>query len=54
MIQQEDDPNRVDIVCRVFEIKLRQLMFDLKTEKPFGAVIACKYNKHIIINYEIQ
>ncbi|KAJ9557686.1 hypothetical protein OSB04_012300 [Centaurea solstitialis] len=43
MIQQEDDPNRLDIVCRVFEIKLRQLMFDLKTEKPFGAVIACLY-----------
>lgn len=49
MVQQKDDPNRVDIVCRVFEIKLKQLMQDLKTTNIFGSIIACKFNnaKHI-------
>ena len=42
LIGQKDDDNRVDIICRVFEIKLFQLMQDLKKGKPFGKIIACK------------
>ncbi|XP_062104396.1 uncharacterized protein LOC133815593 [Humulus lupulus] len=43
LIGQKDDNNRVDIICRVFEIKLFQLMHDLKKEQPFGKIIACIY-----------
>lgn len=43
MIGQKDDSNRVDVICRVFEIKLFQLMQDLKKEEPFGRVIASLY-----------
>ncbi|XP_024963780.1 uncharacterized protein LOC112504042 [Cynara cardunculus var. scolymus] len=42
-ISQKDHENRADIVCRVFEIKLVQLMQDLKTEQPFGQIIICLY-----------
>uniref|UniRef100_A0A803PIG5 ATP-dependent DNA helicase n=1 Tax=Cannabis sativa TaxID=3483 RepID=A0A803PIG5_CANSA len=40
LIGQKDDENRVDIICRVFYIKLYQLMQDLKREQPFGKIIA--------------
>uniref|UniRef100_A0A803NJP1 ATP-dependent DNA helicase n=1 Tax=Cannabis sativa TaxID=3483 RepID=A0A803NJP1_CANSA len=43
LIGQKDDENRVDIICRVFHIKLYQLMQDLKREQPFGKIIACIY-----------
>uniref|UniRef100_A0A3Q7FIZ2 Helitron helicase-like domain-containing protein n=1 Tax=Solanum lycopersicum TaxID=4081 RepID=A0A3Q7FIZ2_SOLLC len=35
LIEQSGDDNRVDIVCRVFQIKLFQLMQDLKKQQPF-------------------
>uniref|UniRef100_A0A803PFI8 ATP-dependent DNA helicase n=1 Tax=Cannabis sativa TaxID=3483 RepID=A0A803PFI8_CANSA len=41
LIGQKDDANRVDVICRVFEIKLFQLMEDLKNQQPFGKIIAC-------------
>ncbi|KAJ9547568.1 hypothetical protein OSB04_020111 [Centaurea solstitialis] len=40
VIVEHHDPNWVDIISRVFEIKLKQLMADLNTGKPFGKVIA--------------
>nr|XP_016456633.1 PREDICTED: uncharacterized protein LOC107780595 [Nicotiana tabacum] len=40
---QEGDDSRVDIICRVFQIKLFQLMQDLKRQQPFGKIIACLY-----------
>ncbi|XP_062085728.1 uncharacterized protein LOC133791833 [Humulus lupulus] len=43
LIGQKDDNNRANIICRVFEIKLFQLMHDLKKEQPFGKIIACIY-----------
>ncbi|XP_060969574.1 uncharacterized protein LOC133036831 [Cannabis sativa] len=43
LIGQKDDANRVDVICRVFEIKLFQLMEDLKNQQPFGKIIACIY-----------
>ncbi|KAL8087815.1 hypothetical protein AgCh_037814 [Apium graveolens] len=43
LIGQKDDRNRVDIVCRVFEIKLQQLMYYIKKEQPFGEIMACLY-----------
>ncbi|XP_063936287.1 uncharacterized protein LOC108226331 [Daucus carota subsp. sativus] len=43
LIGQKDDNNRLDIICRVFHIKLLQLMQDLKKEKPFGKIIASLY-----------
>ncbi|XP_070048226.1 uncharacterized protein [Nicotiana tomentosiformis] len=43
LIGQESDDNRVDIICRVFQIKLFQLMQDLKKNQPFGKIIACLY-----------
>ncbi|WOG91187.1 hypothetical protein DCAR_0310435 [Daucus carota subsp. sativus] len=43
LIGQKDDRNRLDIICRVFHIKLLQLMQDLKKEKPFGKIIASLY-----------
>ncbi|ESR45401.1 hypothetical protein CICLE_v10003309mg, partial [Citrus x clementina] len=43
LVGQNNDDNRVDIICRVFEIKLFQLMQDLKKDQPFGKIIACLY-----------
>ena len=43
LIEQSGDDNRVDIICRVFQIKLFQLMQDLKKQQPFGKIIACKF-----------
>ncbi|XP_074373675.1 uncharacterized protein LOC141714026 [Apium graveolens] len=43
LIGQKDDSNRVDVICRVFEIKLFRLMQDLKREEPFGRIIASLY-----------
>ncbi|XP_074358164.1 uncharacterized protein LOC141697601 [Apium graveolens] len=43
LIGQKDDRNRVDIVCRVFETKLQQLMYYIKKEQPFGEIMACLY-----------
>ncbi|KAL9411119.1 hypothetical protein AB3S75_044830 [Citrus x aurantiifolia] len=43
LVGQKNDDNRVDIICRVFEIKLFQLMQDLKKDQPFGKIIACLY-----------
>lgn len=43
LIEQKDDPNRVDVICWVFEIKLQQLMHYIKKEQPFGRVIASKF-----------
>ncbi|XP_015057654.1 uncharacterized protein LOC107003921 [Solanum pennellii] len=43
LIGQHDDGSRVDIICRVFQIKLAQLMQHIKKDKPFGTVIACIY-----------
>ncbi|XP_074328085.1 uncharacterized protein LOC141665999 [Apium graveolens] len=43
LIGQKDDRNRVDIVCRVFEIKLQQLIHYIKKEQPFGEIMACLY-----------
>ncbi|KAL8094160.1 hypothetical protein AgCh_035870 [Apium graveolens] len=43
LIGQKDDRNRVDIMCRVFEIKLQQLMHYIKKEQPFGEIMACLY-----------
>ena len=43
LIGQHDDGSRVDIICRVFQIKLDQLMQHIKIDKPFGTVIACKF-----------
>ncbi|XP_062075050.1 uncharacterized protein LOC133779064 [Humulus lupulus] len=43
LIGQKDDNNQADIICRVFEIKLFQLMHDLKKEQLFGKIIACIY-----------
>ncbi|XP_069146144.1 uncharacterized protein [Solanum lycopersicum] len=40
LIGQHDDGSRVDIICRVFQIKLAQLMQHIKKDKPFGTVIA--------------
>ncbi|XP_062075099.1 uncharacterized protein LOC133779118 [Humulus lupulus] len=47
LIGQKYDNNQVDIICRVFEIKLFQLMHDLKKEQPFGKIIACKFISHL-------
>ncbi|XP_060192363.1 uncharacterized protein LOC132621904 [Lycium barbarum] len=43
LLGQQGDDNRVDIICRVFQIKLFQLMQDLKKQQPFGKTIACKF-----------
>ena len=43
LIGQKDDTNRVDIMCRVFEIKLQELMRYIKKEEPFGKVMACEF-----------
>ncbi|KAH0644169.1 hypothetical protein KY284_032053 [Solanum tuberosum] len=43
LIDQSGNDNMVDIVCRVFQIKLFQLMQDLKNQQPFGKIIACLY-----------
>ncbi|WOH08104.1 hypothetical protein DCAR_0727541 [Daucus carota subsp. sativus] len=43
LIGEKDDSNRVDVECRVFEIKLRQLMHYIKKDRPFGEVMACLY-----------
>ncbi|XP_074355163.1 uncharacterized protein LOC141693869 [Apium graveolens] len=43
LIGQKNDSNRVDIICRVFEIKLQQLIHYIKKEQPFGKVMACLY-----------
>ncbi|KAK1399075.1 hypothetical protein POM88_008938 [Heracleum sosnowskyi] len=43
LIEQKDDSNIVDIICRVFQIKLQQLMQYIKKEQPFRKVIACLY-----------
>ncbi|WOG95440.1 hypothetical protein DCAR_0414759 [Daucus carota subsp. sativus] len=43
MIGQRDDPNRIDVVCRVFQIKLQELIQYLKKEQPFGIIMACMY-----------
>ncbi|XP_059311353.1 uncharacterized protein LOC132062896 [Lycium ferocissimum] len=43
LLGQQGDDNRVDIICRVFQIKLFQLMQDLKKQQPFGKTIACLY-----------
>ncbi|XP_049362072.1 uncharacterized protein LOC125826778 [Solanum verrucosum] len=43
LINQDPDGCRVDIICRVFQIKLLQLMQILKKDKPFGTIIACIY-----------
>ncbi|XP_019240003.1 PREDICTED: uncharacterized protein LOC109219999 [Nicotiana attenuata] len=37
---QEGDDSRVDIICRVFQIKLFQLMQDLKKQQSLGKIIA--------------
>ena len=34
------DENRIDVVCRVFKMKLRALMHDFKTNEFFGRVRA--------------
>lgn len=59
LIGQESDDNRVDIICRVFQIKLFQLMQDLKKNQPFGKIIACKlthsvHNAHITNNINMH
>uniref|UniRef100_A0A3Q7JCB7 Helitron helicase-like domain-containing protein n=1 Tax=Solanum lycopersicum TaxID=4081 RepID=A0A3Q7JCB7_SOLLC len=36
LISQENDGSHVDIICRVFQIKLFQLMQHIKKQKPFG------------------
>ncbi|XP_049387184.1 uncharacterized protein LOC125851434 [Solanum stenotomum] len=41
LINQDPNSCRVDIICRVFQIKLLQLMQILKKDKPFGTIIAC-------------
>lgn len=46
LVGQKNDDNRVDIICRVFEIKLFQLMQDLKKDQPFGKIIACKFTSN--------
>ncbi|KDO36024.1 hypothetical protein CISIN_1g041983mg [Citrus sinensis] len=43
LVGQKNDDNRVDIICRVFKIKLFQLMQDLKKDQPFEKIIACLY-----------
>lgn len=45
MIGERDDPNRADIICRVFEVKLQQLMHYIKKEEPFGKIVACKFSQ---------
>lgn len=42
LIGQDNDGNRVDIIYRVFQIKLFQLMQHLEKQKPFGKIVACK------------
>lgn len=42
LIGQKNDTYRVDIICKVFQIKLFELMQYLRKEEPFGKVIACK------------
>ena len=42
LIDQQDEPNEVNIICRVLEIKLRELMLHLKTKNLFGEIIASK------------
>ncbi|KAH0705911.1 hypothetical protein KY289_010987 [Solanum tuberosum] len=39
LINQDPDGCRVDFICRVFQIKLLQLMRILKKDKPFGTII---------------
>ncbi|KAL9408800.1 hypothetical protein AB3S75_047229 [Citrus x aurantiifolia] len=51
LVGQKNDDNRVDIICRVFEIKLFQLMQVLKKDQPFGKIIAYHIDK--IISAEI-
>ncbi|KAM6554269.1 hypothetical protein CsatB_015031 [Cannabis sativa] len=48
LIGQKDDENRVNTICRLFEIKLNQLMHDLKNEQPFGKIIASEHIDKII------
>ena len=36
LISQENDGSHVDIICRVFQIKMFQLMQHIKKQKPFG------------------
>ncbi|XP_060974063.1 uncharacterized protein LOC133039236 [Cannabis sativa] len=43
LISQKDNANRVDVICRVFEIKLFQLMEDLKNQQLFGKIIASNH-----------
>ena len=43
LIEQSGEDIRVDIICRVFQIKLFHLMQDLKKQQPFGKIIACKF-----------
>lgn len=51
VINQEAYGSRVDIICRVFRIKLCKLMQDIKKDKPFGNVIASKICKTNIVQY---
>jgi len=45
LINQEGDGSRLDIICRVFHIKLCQLMQHIKKDNRFRKVIACKNSK---------
>ena len=53
LISQENDGSHVDIICRVFQIKLFQLMQNLTKQKPFGKIVACKYRVLHILHYII-
>jgi hypothetical protein len=43
--------DRPDIVCRVFKMKLDEIMSDFKKKEIFGKVIAGKYIFFILLNY---
>lgn len=49
--KKEKDASRVDIICRVFQIKLFQVLQHLKKKNPFGKIVACKYRVLHILDY---
>ena len=49
LIDQKDEKSQIEILCRVFEIKLFELMDDFKHKRIFGETIARKLSSIIHI-----
>lgn len=49
LIPDMDDENRIELINRVFEIKLLQPMHDIKKEQIVGKTVASKYNPKLYL-----